>query len=66
MDPTSLASAFVGAQMSQAQMTVAAFMLRMNAQNSGSIVQVIDAAQQNMNNAANIAAGIGLNVNISV
>lgn len=66
MDPTSLASAFVGAQMSQAQMAVAAFMLRMNAQNSGSIVQVIDAAQQNMNNAANIAAGIGLNVNISV
>ena len=66
MDPTSLAAAFVGAQMSQAQMAVAAFMLRMNAQNAASVVQVIDAAQQNMNNVANIAAGIGLNVNISV
>ena len=66
MDPTSLATAFVGAQMGQAQMAVAAFMLRMNAQNAASVVQVIDAAQQNMNNVANIAAGIGLNVNISV
>jgi hypothetical protein len=66
MDPTSLATAMVGAQMSQVQMAVAAEMLRMNAQNAGSIVQVLDAAQQNLNNLANVAAGVGQNVNISV
>ena len=65
MDPTSLAAAMVGAQMSQVQMAVAAEMLRMNAQNAGSIVQVIDAAQQNLNSLANVAAGVGQNVNIS-
>ncbi len=56
----------VGAQMSQMQMAVAAEMLRMNAQNAGSIVQVLDAAQQNLNSLANVAAGFGQNVNISV
>jgi hypothetical protein len=66
MDPTSLATAMVGAQMSQVQMAVAAEMLRMNAQNAGSIVQVLDAAQQNLNSLANVAAGVGQNVNISV
>ncbi len=65
MDPTSLAAAMVGAQMSQAQTAVAAMMLRMNAQSAGAIVQVIDAAQQNMNSLANVAAGVGQNVNIS-
>jgi hypothetical protein len=29
-------------------------------------VQVIDAAQQNMQSLANVAAGVGQNVNISV
>jgi hypothetical protein len=55
----------VGAQMGQMQMAAAAFMLRMNAQNAGSIVQVIDAAQQNIQSLANVAAGVGQNVNIS-
>jgi anthranilate phosphoribosyltransferase len=66
MDPTSLAAAMVGAQMSQMQMAAAAFMLRMNADSAASVVQVIDAAQQNMQSLANVAAGIGQNVNISV
>jgi len=66
MDPTSLAAAIVGAQVSQMQMAAAAMMMRMNVQNAGAIVQVIDAAQQNLDSLANVAAGVGQTVNISV
>jgi anthranilate phosphoribosyltransferase len=66
MDPTSLAAALVGVQASQAQMAAAAMMMRMNADAAKSVVQVIDAAQQNMQSLANVAAGVGQNVNISV
>jgi hypothetical protein len=65
MDPTSLAAAMVGAQMSQMQMAAAAFIMRMNADAAASVVQVIDAAQQNIQSLANVAAGVGQNVNIS-
>jgi len=41
-------------------------MLKMNADNAGAIVQVIEAAQQNLNQLANAAAGIGQNLDISV
>ena len=66
MDPVSIATALVGAQMSGAQMAMAARMLRMNADNAASIVQVLNAAQQNMASLANAASGIGQNLNISV
>jgi hypothetical protein len=66
MDPASLAAVLVGAQASQAQMAAAAMMMRMNADAAKSVVQVIDAAQQNMQSLANVAAGVGQNVNISV
>jgi hypothetical protein len=56
----------VGAQMSAVQMAIAAKMLRMNADSAASVVQIIDAAQQNMQSLANVAAGVGQNVNISV
>ena len=65
MDPTSLVSAMAGAQMSQLQMAIAAKMMRMNADAANSVVQIIDAAQQNMTSLANVAAGVGQNVNIS-
>jgi hypothetical protein len=65
MDPTSLVSAMAGAQMSQVQMAIAAKMLRMNTDAAGSMVQIIEAAQQNMASLANVAAGVGQNVNIS-
>jgi len=65
MDPTSLASAMAGAQMGGVQMALAAEMLRMNADAAGAIVQVLQAAQQNLNSLANVAAGVGQNVNIS-
>ena len=66
MDPTSLVSAFAGAQMSQLQMAIAAKMMRMNADAAASAAQIIDAAQQNMSNLANVAEGIGQSLNISV
>ena len=65
MDPASIAAALVGAQTSNAQMALAAKMLRMNADAASSIVQVLDAAQQNLNSLANVAAGVGQNLNIS-
>lgn len=65
MDPTSLAAALAGAQMSNVQMAVAAKMLRMNADAASAIVQVLDAAQQNIANLANVAAGVGQNLNIT-
>ena len=65
MDPASIAAALVGAQMSNAQMAMAAKMLRMNADAASSIAQVLDAAQQNLNSLANVAAGVGQNLNIS-
>jgi hypothetical protein len=65
MDPLSLATALSGAQMGGAQMALAARMLRMNADAAASIVQVIDAAQQNIASLGNVAAGIGRNINIT-
>jgi hypothetical protein len=65
MDVSAIAMAFVGAKAAQVQMAVAAKMMRMNADAAGSIVQVLDAAQQNMDRLANVAAGIGQNVDIS-
>jgi hypothetical protein len=40
--------------------------MKMNADNAASIVQVIEAAQQNLDKLANAAAGLGLNLDISV
>jgi len=51
--------------MSQVQMAIAAKMLRMNADNAASIVQVLNAAQQNIQSLANVAAGVGQNLNIT-
>ncbi len=65
MDPTSIAAALAGAQMSNVQMAIAAKMLRMNADAASGIVQVLDAAQRNLASLANLAAGVGQNLNIS-
>ncbi|MCK9916256.1 hypothetical protein MXD81_44605 [Microbacteriaceae bacterium K1510] len=65
MDPTSLVSAMAGAQMGSVQMALAAKMLKMNADSQGAIAQVLDAATQNLNKLANVAAGVGQNLDIS-
>jgi hypothetical protein len=66
MDPASLAAALVGAQMSSVQMAMSAKMLRMNADSAASVAQMIDSAQQNVTNLANVGAGLGQNLDISV
>ena len=61
-----LATAFIGAKTAELQLAVAAKMLRMNADAAASIVQVIEAAQQNMDRLADVAAGIGSNLDVTV
>jgi hypothetical protein len=61
-----LVNAFIGAQAAQLQMAAAAKMMRMNADAAASIVKVIEAAQDNMQQLANVAAGVGGNLDISV
>jgi hypothetical protein len=65
MDPVSIAAALVGSQMADVQMALAAKMLRMNADNASAIVKVLDAAQKNLESLANVAEGVGRNLNIS-
>jgi hypothetical protein len=61
----SLVSAIMGAQTGTMQLAVAARMLKMNADTAASVVKLIDAAQQSMNTLANVAAGIGTNLDIT-
>jgi hypothetical protein len=64
MDVARLATAFAGAQTAQLQMAVAAKMMKMNAEAQGAVVQVLEAAQENMKSL--VAAGMGGNLDISV
>ena len=65
MDPTSLITALVGAQTGMVQLGVAARLMRMNADQGAAVVKLIDAAQQNIDPLANVAAGLGTNLDIS-
>lgn len=59
-------SAVAGAQAGRAQLAMAARMMKMNADNAASIVQLIEAAQQNLDKLGDAAAGLGQNLDISV
>ena len=61
----SLVTAALGAQTGLTQLAVAGSMLKMNTQNAASVVKLIDAAQQNMNSLANVAPGVGTNLDIT-
>ncbi len=65
MDVTSLASALIDAQAGQAQLAVAAKILKMNADQEASVAKLLDAAQANISSLANVAVGIGGNLDIS-
>jgi hypothetical protein len=54
-----------GGQMAQVQMAMAAKMIRMNADAAASVAKLIGAAQQNLTKLANVAAGVGQNIDIS-
>jgi hypothetical protein len=62
---TSLISALVSAQVGRAQLAVAEQMLRMSADSASSVVKLVDAAQQSFDPLANVAAGIGANLDVS-
>jgi hypothetical protein len=66
MDVSALATAFISGQAAKLQLAAAAKMMRMNADAASSIVQVIEAAQDNMRTLGNVAAGTGGNLDISV
>jgi len=61
----SLVSAVLGAQAGNAQVTLAAKFMRENADSSASIAQMVEAGAQNANALANVAAGIGANLDVS-
>ncbi len=62
---TSLVSALIAARVGEIQLAVAAKMLRMNADAAASAIKLVDAAQQNADRLANVAAGIGTQLDIS-
>lgn len=61
----SIAAAFVAAQASQFQMAMAAKMMKMNADASADAAKLIEAASRNLDRLANVASGIGGNIDIS-
>jgi hypothetical protein len=63
---TSLVSAFLAASVGQFQLAVAGRMLAMNLDAGRSAVKLIDAAQQNIDTLANVSAGIGTNLDMTV
>jgi hypothetical protein len=65
MDPTSLITALMGAQTGLVQLAVAARLERMNADQGSSVAKLIDAAQQSFDPLANVAAGLGTNLDVS-
>jgi len=65
MDVASIAAAVVGAQAAQLQTAAAAKMLRMNADASADVAKLLEAAQQNFSRLANVAGGIGGNLDIT-
>ena len=66
MDSAALASAFIAASAGQFQLTVADKMLAIDVNSDRSAVQLIDAAQQNIDRLANVSAGIGTNFDLTV
>ena len=66
MDPVLAATALLAASSSQFQLAVAGSMLKSNLDASRSIANLIDSAQQNLDSLANVSAGIGGNVNLTV
>ena len=65
MDAASIASAFAAQQISQLQVAVAAKMLRMNAGAASDVAKLLEAAQRNFNRLANVASGVGANLDVT-
>ena len=61
----SIAAAFVAAQVGQLQQAAAAKMMQMNANASADTAKLLEAAQQSFSRLANVAAGVGGNLDIT-
>ena len=66
MDPASIATSLAAARAGQTQQILAAKMMKMNAEAAQSIVTMLDAAQQKLEQLAAAPAGMGANVDIRV
>jgi hypothetical protein len=66
MDVASIATAFIAQQAAQLQIAAAAKLLRMNAESGDDAAKLLAAAQQNFDRVANVASGLGANLDISV
>ena len=60
-----LASALIGAQVGQLQLAFAAKLLHSDADSAQQVAKLIDSAQQNFDRLANVAAGIGTNLDVT-
>jgi len=65
MEAGTIAAAFIAAQVGQLQQAVAAKMLRMNVDASADTAKLLEAAQQNFSRLANVASGVGGNLDIT-
>jgi hypothetical protein len=61
-----LVTGLIAARVGQVQLAIAAKMLKMNADAARSAVQLVDAAQQNMDRLTQAALGLGRNLDVSV
>jgi hypothetical protein len=66
MDIAALATGLISARMGQTQLALAAKMVKMNAEQAASVVQLLEAAQDNMDRLVAAASGLGTNLDISV
>ncbi len=65
MDIAALAAAIIGTQAAQTQSAVAMKMVKMSAEADASVAKLIDAASHNAGPLANVATGVGGNLDIS-
>lgn len=66
MDIGALASAMIAARVGEVQLAVAAKLMRMDVQAASLAAQLIDAAEANADRLANVAAGIGANLDVTI
>ncbi len=66
MDPTNLVSGLIASRMAEIQLAAAARIMRTGAGAGSAVAKLVDAANKNASSLANVAAGIGRNLDVSV
>jgi hypothetical protein len=62
----SLISALAAVQLGRLQLAAAGYLAQNDPESASSVAQLMDAAQQNFDPLANVAAGIGTNLDITI